>query len=129
MKERPSLFLLAIFVLLFSCGSVCAEDQKLPQLVDLGADRCVPCRMMKPVLDELSKEYEGRLDVIFIDVWKNKDAGVIYGIRVIPTQIFFSPEGKELFRHEGYFSKADILKKWEELGFPLTPGQKPAKEP
>ncbi|MCE5273096.1 thioredoxin family protein [bacterium] len=95
-------------------GSV-ARD--LPRLVDLGADKCVPCRMMAPVLEELRTECRGRLDVVFIDVWKDRGAGEKYGISVIPTQVFFDPEGRELFRHEGFISKADILAKWAELGY------------
>ena len=96
----------------------------IPRLIDLGAGKCIPCKMMAPMLKELKEQYEGRLDVQFIDVWENKDAGPKYGIRVIPTQIFFDPSGKELFRHEGFYSKDDILAKWKELGFALAaPGQ------
>lgn len=92
------------------------EKNALPRLVDLGADKCIPCKMMKPILDELQKEYAGRFEVMFIDVWKNEDAGKAYGIKLIPTQIFFDSTGKELFRHEGFFSKEDILSKWKEFG-------------
>jgi len=87
----------------------------LPRLVDLGADKCIPCKMMAPILEELKKEYAGIFNVEFIDVWKNPDAGKKYGIRIIPTQIFFDVTGKELFRHEGFLSREDILAKWKEL--------------
>ncbi|HBA82516.1 MAG TPA: thioredoxin [Verrucomicrobia bacterium] len=87
----------------------------LPRLVDLGADKCIPCKMMAPILEDLKKTYEGKLNVEFIDVWKNEGAGEKYGVRVIPTQIFYSSDGKELFRHEGFFSKEDILAKCDEL--------------
>ena len=97
-----------------------AQVQALPRLVDLGADKCVPCKMMAPILEELRANCVGRLDVKFIDVWKNRGASKKYGIRVIPTQIFISAEGKELFRHEGFFSKEDILAKWKEFGVELT---------
>jgi thioredoxin 1 len=97
----------------------------LPRLVDLGADKCIPCKMMAPILDDLKKTYVGKLDVEFIDVWKNSAAGEQYGIRVIPTQIFFSADGKELFRHEGFFSKEDILAKWKEFGVELAAGTNP----
>lgn len=92
------------------------NNSGLPKLVDLGAGKCIPCKMMKPILEELEKEYKGRLIVQFIDVWENPDAGKEYKIKLIPTQIFFDKDGKELFRHEGFFSKEDILDKWEELG-------------
>jgi thioredoxin 1 len=90
--------------------------KKLPRLVDLGASKCVPCKMMAPILDDLKKEYAGQMDVEFLDVWKNPDAGKQYGIKIIPTQIFFNADGKEIFRHEGFFGREDILAKWKELG-------------
>ena len=89
---------------------------KLPKLLDLGAGKCIPCKMMAPILEELKKEYAGRMNVEFIDVWVNPDAAKPYGIEVIPTQIFYDADGKELFRHVGFFAKEDILAKWKELG-------------
>ncbi|MBK6899609.1 MAG: thioredoxin family protein [bacterium] len=91
----------------------------LPRLVDLGADKCVPCKMMAPILEELRAEQAGRIEVVFIDVWKNKEEAAKYGIDLIPTQIFFAADGRELFRHEGFFAKEEILAKWQELG--VTP--------
>ena len=98
------------------------SGQSLPTLVDLGADECIPCKMMAPILEELAEKYRGRLVVTFIDVWKDPAPGRKYGIRAIPTQIFLDPAGKELFRHEGFYSKEDILAKWRELGFNLDKG-------
>ena len=95
----------------------------LPRLVDLGADKCIPCKMMAPILEELKSEYEGKLIVEFIDVWKNPDEGPKYGIKLIPTQIFFDASGKELFRHEGFYSREDILAKWKEFGVDLSVSQ------
>ncbi len=92
------------------------EFETRPRLVDLGADKCIPCKMMAPVLEELKKDYAGTLSVELIDVWKNPDKAKEYGIMIIPTQIFFDASGKELFRHEGFFSKEDILAKWKQLG-------------
>jgi len=91
----------------------------LPRLVDLGAGKCIPCKLMAPILEELKSNYVGRLDVQFIDVWQNPDAGKPYQIRMIPTQVFIGTNGKEVFRHEGFFSKEDILAKWKELGVNL----------
>ena len=96
------------------------KSNALPRLVDLGAGKCIPCKMMAPILEELKEEYAGRLKVEFIDVWENPDAGNKYGIKLIPTQIFYAASGKELFRHEGFFSKEDILSKWKEFGVDLT---------
>ena len=92
----------------------------LPAMIDLGSDQCIPCKMMAPILEELKKEYEGRLIVEFIDVWKNPAEAPKYGIKLIPTQIFFDASGKELFRHEGFYSKEDILAKWKEFGVDLV---------
>lgn len=96
----------------------------LPRLVDLGAGKCIPCKRMAPILEELKKEYAGRMQVDFIDVWENPKAGEEYGVRMIPTQIFYDVAGKERFRHEGFFSREDILAKWKELGIDLR--DKPA---
>ncbi len=113
---------LAALVWLVSMAAYAVEIPAMPRLVDLGASRCIPCKMMVPVLDALKQEYAGRMQVEFIDVWKDPDAGKKYAIQIIPTQIFYDARGKELFRHEGYFSKDDILAKWKQLGveFPLT---------
>jgi len=94
-------------------------EKALPRLIDLGADKCIPCKMMAPILEEMKEEYKERLEVVFIDVWKNPDAGKVYDIRVIPTQIFFDASGVERFRHEGFYSKEDMLAKWKEFGVDL----------
>lgn len=95
------------------------QTDSLPRLVDLGAGKCIPCKMMAPILESLKTEYAGKMNVEFIDVWINPDAGKQYGIQMIPTQIFYDAKGKELFRHSGFYAKEDILKKWKELGVDL----------
>lgn len=97
-------------------------DQKkapVPRLIDVGADKCIPCIMMAPILEELKKEYAGILDVEFVDVWKKPGEAKKYNVRGIPTQIFYDASGKELARHLGFISKEDILKKFEQLKVPL----------
>jgi len=101
----------------------------LPRLLDLGSVSCIPCKMMAPILEELKKEYEGRLQVEFVDVMANPDAATPYNISLIPTQIFFDASGKERFRHEGFFAKEDILAKWKELGVDLSAGAPAATGP
>ena len=101
----------------------------VPRLVDLGAGKCIPCKKMAPILEELKKEYAGRMEVEFIDVWKDPDAGKAYGIEMIPTQIFYDASGTELFRHTGFFGKEDILGKWKELGVEFrSEGRNPKAE-
>lgn len=92
----------------------------LPRLVDLGADKCIPCKMMKPILDELKQNYKDQFQVTFIDVWENPDEAKKSKISVIPTQIFYDASGKELFRHEGFFAREDIIAKWKEFGVDLS---------
>lgn len=109
-----TLFFLLAFGL---AGLVRAADvPALPRLVDLGAGKCIPCKQMKPILAELTRDYAGQFTVVFIDVWENREEGPKYGIRMIPTQIFYGADGRELFRHEGFYSKEAILAKWRELG-------------
>lgn len=96
----------------------------LPRLVDLGAGKCIPCKKMAPILEALKKQYAGRMEVEFIDVWKNPGAAKAYGVEMIPTQIFYDASGKELFRHVGFFGKEDILAEWKQLGVDLAAAEK-----
>jgi thioredoxin 1 len=93
--------------------------QPLPRLVDLGAGKCIPCTAMAPILEGLKAEYAGRMEVQFIDVWKDPDAAKPYGIHMIPTQIFFGSDGRELARHEGFMAKDEILARWQAVGVKL----------
>jgi thioredoxin 1 len=106
-------------------ASRAATTQGLPRLVDVGADKCIPCKMMAPILEELKKEYTGVLQVDFVDAWKNPNEASKYGVRGIPTQIFYDISGKERARHMGFISKEDILKGFEQLGISL---KKPSKK-
>ena len=85
------------------------HTKALPLLLDLGAGKCIPCKMMAPILEELKKEYAGSMKVEVVDVEEKPDIAEKYEVRIIPTQIFFDAAGKELFRHEGFYSKEDIL--------------------
>jgi thioredoxin 1 len=107
----------------FGATAPTGSKPALPKLVDLGADKCIPCKLMAPILKDLKKEYAGRMDVEFIDVWKNPAAATNCNIKLIPTQIFYGSSGQEIFRHEGFFGKADILAKWKALGIDLAPGK------
>jgi len=91
----------------------------LPRLVDLGAGKCMACKMMTPVLNELKDEYKGRLVVEVLDIGDDPALIEVFNIRVIPTQIFYDAADNELYRHEGFMSKSDIVAKWKELGIVL----------
>ena len=106
---------------------VSSSSVKYPALVDVGARKCIPCKMMAPILDELTIEYAGILRVEFIDVQTDRDKAMELGVRGIPTQIFYDSKGKELYRHIGFISKEDILKTFDKLGVKLAkkdPGKK-----
>ncbi len=93
-----------------------AGAKKLPRVVDLGADKCKACKDLAPILAALKKEYEGRVIVEFIDVWKDPKAGEPYKISVIPTQVFYDRDGNEVWRNVGFLPKEDFVKKFAELG-------------
>ncbi len=85
-------------------------------MIDLGAKKCIPCKMMAPILEKIEKKYEGRAAIVFIDVWENRDQAGRFGIRAIPTQIFYDANGKEVSRHVGFMSEEDIVKTLSQLG-------------
>ena len=88
----------------------------LVTMVDLGAKKCIPCKMMALILAELEKKYEDRAAIVFIDVWENPNAGKEFGISTIPTQIFYDDNGKEVLRHVGFYDKAGIVAELQKLG-------------
>jgi thioredoxin 1 len=104
-----------------------APGDPLPRLIDLGADKCIPCKKMAPILEELSETYEGIFEVEFIDVWKDRSAAAKWGIRMIPTQVFINGDGVEQFRHQGFMSREAILGKWRELGVNVPSRSEPVK--
>lgn len=86
--------------------------------IELGSVKCVPCKMMQPVMEEIEKEYAAIVKVIFYDVWtpEGRPMGMKYNVRSIPTQVFLDNNGQEIFRHMGYFPKEEIVKFLESKG-------------
>lgn len=114
---------LSVLVLLFlSVSLACAQDfSAVPEkgkvtMVDLGAKKCIPCKMMAPIMEKLEKAYEGNAHIVFIDVWENRDQAPRFGIRTIPTQIFFNENGEEVWRHEGFLEEKTIVDRLTEMG-------------
>ncbi len=112
---------LLLTLTLFAPAARTEEPSKVPvpgkvTMVDIGAKKCIPCKMMAPIIEELQKEYKDRAAIIFIDVWENPAAAKQYRIQLIPTQIFYTAEGKEVSRHEGFMDKAAIVAELEKLG-------------
>lgn len=87
-----------------------------PVVIDLGARTCIPCKKMAPILESLSGEYRGRAHVLFIDVHEDRAAARKFRVQMIPTQIFFNAQGKEVRRHIGFMDKADIVKELKAAG-------------
>ena len=77
--------------------------------LELGADRCIPCKKMQPIMKEIAAAFPDRVQVIFYDVWKDPAPAEKYGIQLIPTQVFLDQKGKEIARHVGLFPKEEIL--------------------
>lgn len=111
-----------VFVVVFPLTAVFAEDfsnipaKGMVTMVDLGAKKCVPCKMMAPIMVKLEKAYEGKASVVFIDVWENREQAKRFKIRAIPTQIFFDEQGKEVFRHVGFFDEKSIVEQMKKMG-------------
>ncbi len=98
----------------------------LPRLVELDAVDCAPCRAMASVLDGLRRDCAGTLLIDRIDVREHRDLEAAYRVRFNPTQVFEDPSGRELWRHEGFISRADILAMWRSLGYDLGADAGPA---
>jgi thioredoxin 1 len=123
MKLRSKLFivtaaLLILFTLLplsADCRNALAQKQSdgvKVTFVEIGSVNCIPCKAMQPIMKAVEEEYRGQVKIVFHDVWtpKGKTDAMKYNIRVIPTQVFLDKAGKEYFRHEGYYPKADVVR-------------------
>src|SRR4030042_3376922 len=137
-RARFSLLLLLLFLigLLFACSQPAASPnssdpnasylasislEKLltngkPTLAEFGWRECIPCKEMKPILEELDKEYKGKLNVVIVEIPFNEDLAEKYGIKVMPVQIFFDSKGDEVTRHAGFLPKEQIIPQLERMG-------------
>jgi len=88
----------------------------LPRLLDLGAGKCIPCKMMAPILEKLDKAYRGKAMIIYLDVRYHREKAIGFGINGIPTQIFFDKNGKEVYRHIGFMNEAAIVAQFKKMG-------------
>ena len=84
--------------------------------IELGADRCIPCKAMQPVMRDIAREYQDVIQVVFFDVWKDPAPARRYKVQMIPTQVFVDPQGREVARHVGFYPKEDIIKMLREKG-------------
>lgn len=114
--------LILFFMLYLSLTTSFAErNDNIPAkgtvtMIDLGAKACVPCKMMAPIMEKMEKQYAGKAVIHFYDVWKDREPAIRFKIRVIPTQIFFDKDAKEVYRHEGFMSESDIVSQLTKMG-------------
>jgi thioredoxin 1 len=118
------LLLVSTIFLLINVAAVCAEPGIPPDvpvkgmvtMVDVGAKSCIPCKMMAPIMEKLEKDYKGKAAIIFIDVWQDPSQAKRFDVKVIPTQIFYDKEGREVYRHVGFMSENAITTQLKNLG-------------
>lgn len=130
MKTARLILLLALILLTFLMVISCQSSEPNldsipleralsngePTLAEFGSSTCIPCKEMKPILEELAKEYEGKLNVVIVEVYEQMDLTRQYGIMAIPTQIVFDSEGQEITRHMGFWSKEEIIAQLKKMG-------------
>ena len=136
MTRNKVLLILAIAIVCLAATSVSAQSRSdkpqskaetakpLVTFVELGSVNCIPCRQMQPVMKAIEEKYGGQVRVVFHDVWTDagRPAATKYGIRLIPTQVFLDAEGKEFFRHEGFYPEAEIDKLLQKRGLKVRSG-------
>lgn len=87
-----------------------------PQFMELFAQWCPPCKQMKPILDDLEKTYKDKVKFMRVDIDKNPDTAKKFKVDAIPVQLFFDKDGKLLFKHVGFYSKAEIIAQFKKMG-------------
>ena len=111
-----------LFAILLTIAPILmASERQIPipgeiTMLDLGADKCLPCKMMAPILVKLTDQYQDKANIMFIDVWRNPDQAKRFKISAIPTQIFFDKTGKEVYRHQGFMAEEDIINQLSKMG-------------
>jgi len=115
---------MVVFMLSVTAGALAEDFSRVPvkgmvTMIDLGAKKCIPCKMMAPILEKMEKAYKEKAVIAFIDVWENRDQAPRFKIRSIPTQIFFDKQGKEVYRHVGFMGEKDIKAQLEKMGIAL----------
>ena len=111
-----------LFLSISILGNVQAEElndvpiKGMVTMVDLGAKKCIPCKMMAPILEKMKKIYHKKAAIVFIDVRENREQIARFCIEAIPTQIFFDANCREVYRHVGFMGEKDISLQLEKMG-------------
>ena len=119
--QRAGFWILFSFLALTNTHALAGGSLEVPvkgmvTMVDLGAKKCIPCKMMAPILEKVKKDYDGRAAIVFVDVWKHRGEAERFRIRAIPTQIFYDRDGNEVFRHVGFMDEAAIVARLRKMG-------------
>jgi thioredoxin 1 len=107
--------------------------KRAPVLLEFGRGWCIPCKYMKPILEDMSKTYAGKAIVMTVDMDANKDLVRDFKIRMMPTQVFLTSDGKEFFRNEGTLERDVIAQVFGKMGVTASsqgpgPGSVPAAQ-
>lgn len=124
MRKFLLLFFMVVFFFSATKGFCMNLDQMLANakkegkvvMLELGSVGCIPCEKMRPIMDKLKNNYNGKLEVIFIDVREDERIARRYGVYVIPTQVFLNKNGKEFHRHIGFYPYEDIVQILKKVG-------------
>jgi len=120
MKRYILILLLIPLVFLYSDDKKVKEKKPLITFIELGSVNCIPCKKMQPIMKSIEEKYGEQIKVIFYDVWKDDTKAREYGIRLIPTQVFLDKNGKEFFRHEGFYPESEIDKLLQSKGLKVV---------
>ncbi len=111
-----------LFILILTSGIIRADEfndvpvKGMVTMIDLGAKKCIPCKMMAPIMEKMEKVYKEKAAIVFIDVWEHREQASRFKIRAIPTQIFYDKAGREAYRHVGFMSEKEIIRQLKKLG-------------
>jgi thioredoxin 1 len=118
MKKRLTILIAAVILFsLSAAGNATTIDGVLNNakkegkavMLELGSVGCIPCEQMKPVMEKLRTNYKGKLEVLFVDVSRDREAARRFHVFAIPTQVFLNKNGKEFHRHMGFYGYEEIV--------------------
>ena len=119
MKNSKTILSVLLLVVI-SAAFIFSQTTVKPKItfIELGSVNCIPCKQMQPVMKAIEKKYGIQVKVVFYDVWKpeQKQFAEKYGVQLIPTQVFLDADGKEFFRHEGFYPEKEIDKLLQSKG-------------
>ena len=95
-----------------------SETKYKATFIELGSVRCIPCQKMQPVIKSVEEKYGDQVKVIFYDVWTpgGKEDAKQFDFDAIPTQLFLDENGREYFRHVGFFPEDELVKILKQKG-------------